>query len=68
MNDITLTITGMSCGGCVTSVQKILSELPGVHEVEVTLTPGQARVRYDPARVDPAALTRAIISAGFGTN
>jgi len=66
MNDIQLTVTGMTCGGCVASVQKVLSALPGVQTAEVTLTPGQARVVYDPARVDRDALIQAVVGAGFG--
>ena len=66
MQDITLSITGMTCGGCVNSVQKVLTAVPGVQSVEVTLTPGQARVLVDPARVDRAALVQAIVDAGFG--
>lgn len=68
MNDIQLTVTGMTCGGCVASVQKVLSALPGVQTVEVTLTPGQARVVYDPARVDRDALIKAVVDAGFGAS
>lgn len=68
MNDIQLTVTGMTCGGCVASVQKVLSALPGVQTVEVTLTPGQARVVYDPARVDRGALIQAVVDAGFGAS
>jgi len=66
MNEIVLSVTGMTCGGCVNSVQKVLTALPGVQRVEVTLTPGQARVVVDPARIDRAALARAIVDAGFG--
>ncbi|HQS82013.1 MAG TPA: heavy-metal-associated domain-containing protein [Thiobacillus sp.] len=85
MNEIILSVTGMTCGGCVNSVQKVLAALPGVQNVEVTLhpqgvgrgctadksatttlTPGQARVRVDPARVDRAALVQAVTDAGFG--
>jgi copper chaperone len=68
MNEIILSVTGMTCGGCVNSVQKVLTALPGVQSVEVTLTPGQARVVYDPARVDRAALAQAVVDAGFGIN
>jgi len=68
MNEIILSVTGMTCGGCVSSVQKVLAALPGVQSVEVTLTPGQARVLVDPARVDRAALVQAVIDAGFGVN
>ena len=65
MNEIVLSVTGMTCGGCVNSVQKVLTALPGVQSVEVTLTPGQARVVVDPARLDRAALVQAIVDAGF---
>jgi copper chaperone len=66
MNEIILSVTGMTCGGCVNSVQKVLQALPGVQRAEVTLTPGQARVVIDPARVERAALVKAIVDAGFG--
>lgn len=66
MSEIILPVTGMSCGGCVNSVHRVLTALPGVRSVEVTLTPGQARVVYDEARVDRAALVQAVVDAGFG--
>jgi len=66
MNEILLAVTGMTCGGCVGSVQRVLAALPGVQSVEVTLTPGQARVTYDSARIDRAALVQAVVDAGFG--
>lgn len=68
MNEIILSVTGMTCGGCVNSVQKVLAALPGVQSVEVTLSPGQARVVVDPAQVDRAALAQAVIDAGFGVS
>ena len=68
MNEITLSVTGMTCGGCVNSVQKVLTALPGVQSAEITLTPGQAHVTFDPAQVDQAALVQAVVDAGFGVN
>ncbi|MHB1144813.1 MAG: heavy-metal-associated domain-containing protein [Thiobacillus sp.] len=65
MDEIVLAVTGMTCGGCVNSVQKVLTALPGVQSVEVTLSPGQARVVVDAARIDRAALVQAIVNAGF---
>ena len=65
MNEIVLIITGMQCGGCVASVQSLLSTLPGVRQVEVALDPGTARVQFDPARITVAELAQAVISAGF---
>ncbi|HWR76979.1 MAG TPA: heavy metal-associated domain-containing protein [Thiobacillus sp.] len=66
MNETVLSVTGMTCSGCVNSVQRVLAALPGVQGVEVTLAPGQARVVYDPARIDRAALAQAVVDAGFG--
>ncbi len=68
MTEITLSVTGMTCGGCVSSVQKVLTALPGVQSAEVTLSPGQARVIFDPSVIARAALEQAVIDAGFGIN
>jgi copper chaperone len=65
METTTIKIAGMSCGGCTSSVTKVLSETPGVARVEVSLTPGQAVVDFDPTSVTRAALCAAIDDAGF---
>ncbi|WIM05612.1 MAG: cation transporter [Candidatus Nitricoxidivorans perseverans] len=66
METTTIQVSGMSCGGCVKSVTKVLSELPGVLTAEVTLQPGEAKVEFDPARVTREAMAQAIEDAGFG--
>lgn len=68
MNDITLNVTGMTCGGCVNSVHKVLTALPGVQNATVTLVPSQAQVTFDPQKTDPATLIKAIKDAGFGAS
>jgi copper chaperone len=65
METTTIKVSGMSCGGCTASVTKVLSETPGVMKAEVTLTPGQAVVEFDPAQVTRAVLCAAIDDAGF---
>lgn len=65
MTEIILPVTGMHCGGCISSVKSVLSALPGVESVEVTLVPGQAIVRYDETRLDRSALVQAVGDAGF---
>ncbi len=35
-------LQGMSCGGCVSSVKKVLLQLPGVEDAEVHLHPQSA--------------------------
>lgn len=65
METTTIKVTGMTCGGCSGSVTRVLSELPGVAQAEVTLEPGQAVVTYDPSKVSREALCAAIDDAGF---
>lgn len=59
-----LTIEGMNCNHCVNAVRNALQSIPGVNRVEVTLTPGQARVEHGPA-VDPQALIAAVDEEGY---
>jgi copper chaperone len=65
MTDLTLPITGMTCGGCVRSVTAVLQALPGVESVSVSLERGEAQVRFDEARVTRAQLVLAVEDAGF---
>jgi len=62
---ITLKVNGMSCGGCVASVTRVLRAVPGVETVAVALQPGTATVGFDPERTAPPALKRAIEDAGY---
>lgn len=63
--DTTLPVTGMTCGGCVASVKRVLTALPGVRSVEVSLDAAQARVVHDAAATPVAALRAAVEAAGF---
>lgn len=45
-------ISGMSCGGCVSSVKKALSNLENVESVEVTLDPPIAVITSDTTYTD----------------
>ncbi len=65
MQTVTLNVQGMTCGGCVASVTRVLKSVPGVAEVEVTLNPGRARVGFDPAKADLAKLKDAVEGAGY---
>jgi copper chaperone len=65
MENVTLNVQGMTCGGCVASVTRVLKAVPGVSEVAVTLEPGVANVTFDPARTQATALRAAIEGAGF---
>ncbi len=65
MKTSTIKIQGMTCGGCVASVTKALQQTPGVQNVQVTLSPGQAEVVYDDAVANELALRSAVEDAGF---
>jgi len=65
MQNVTIKISGMSCGGCTSSVTKALEQIDGVSNVEVILEPGQATVGFDEAKTNLAALNTAIEDAGF---
>ncbi len=65
MESVTLKVSGMTCNGCVASVTRVLKALPGVDAVAVTLTPGEAKVTFDPARTGLPALRAAIQDAGY---
>lgn len=65
MENTSFDVQGMTCGGCVASVRRVLEALPGVSKVDVTLTPGKATVAYDPQRVTAEALRDAVQNAGY---
>ena len=65
METTVLKVGGMSCGGCVKSVTKVLLDLPGVAKAEVSLENAEARVEYEAGQVTRAAMAQAIDDAGF---
>ena len=65
MEAITIPIEGMTCGGCVANVERVLKAIDGVQSVKVSLDPGEAVVEFVPGRVNPAHLRSAIEDAGY---
>lgn len=65
MSEVVLTITGMTCGGCVNSVTRVLQATPGVLQVSVSLLPSEAKVSYDASSTNPEQLSKAVAEAGF---
>lgn len=56
------TIKGMNCPHCQAAVTKSITEVPGVTQVEVSLSTGKAKVE---GSHDPSALIDAVRKAGF---
>ena len=65
MESTTIGVKGMTCGGCVASVERVLRELEGVAKVDVSLDNAQAIVEFDPGRVSVDDLRAAIEDAGY---
>jgi copper chaperone len=65
METVTLKVEGMTCGGCVGSVTRVLKATPGVGDAVVRLDTRSATVTFDPARTSVPALKSAIEDAGY---
>jgi copper chaperone CopZ len=64
MSTATITVTGMTCGHCASSVREEIGSIPGVTAVQVDLSSGDVTIESVQA-VDPAALTSAVEEAGY---
>ncbi len=65
LDQLDLTVTGMTCASCANRVEGRLNDLDGV-DATVNFALGTARVRYDAADVDVQRIIGAIESIGYG--
>lgn len=63
--ELTLTVEGMTCGGCENAVRRALGAMPGVQAVQASHTEHRVMVTYDAALVDAAAVTARIEKLGY---
>ncbi|ALP52285.1 hypothetical protein Tel_03520 [Candidatus Tenderia electrophaga] len=63
-----LKIAGMSCGGCTGKVTDALKAVPGVGEINVSLSAGEATVQYDERLTSPEQLNAAVQEAGYAVD
>ncbi|MEV0674033.1 heavy-metal-associated domain-containing protein [Mycobacterium sp. NPDC050441] len=64
MSTQTITVSGMTCGHCATSVREEVGGLPGVRTVEVDLSTGLVTIDSD-SQLDPSAINDAVAEAGY---
>jgi copper chaperone len=64
MTTATYTVTGMTCGHCVSAVTEEVTQVPGVTTVDVDLASGRLTVTSD-APVDDDAVRAAVDEAGY---
>ena len=55
-----LRVDGLLCSLCAANVRNRLQAIDGVHEAEVSLSDGEAAVRFDSGRVHTDALVSAV--------
>ncbi len=62
---VVLHVDGMHCATCPLTVRTALRRLDGVSDATVSTEAKTARVTYDPARVTPERMARAVTDAGY---
>ncbi|HEY9015328.1 MAG TPA: cation transporter, partial [Gemmatimonadales bacterium] len=62
----TIPVTGMTCAGCSSRVQRALEHTPGVSSANVNLMTNSATVEFDPELTTPEQLVAAIRDTGYG--
>jgi copper chaperone len=65
MKTTRLKVSGMTCGHCVTAVEKALRNQPGVRNASVDLNGAAAEVEYDEGEVAPEQLIAAVSEEGY---
>ena len=63
MSDRIYAIKGMSCGGCVNSLTRVLKTVPGIEPLKIEV--GKAALRLDTDKVNDDAVRSAVERAGF---
>lgn len=61
-------VTGMTCGGCISTVTHALKAVSGVSEVDVSLSAGEATVKFDERLTSREKLKSAVKGAGYGVD
>ncbi|MCU4743532.1 cation transporter [Halobacteria archaeon AArc-m2/3/4] len=65
MEETTLEVDGMSCGGCEKNVRTALEALEGVSSATADHTASEVRVTHDETLVDRQTLSGTIEDAGY---
>lgn len=65
MTTETIKVEGMSCGHCQMAVNKAISGVDGVSNVEVNLKDGQVTVNFDEGKTNTDVIKAAVVEAGY---
>lgn len=64
MSKVSITVAGMSCGHCVSSVREEVGSIPGVTAVDVDLASGMVTIDSQ-HKVEADAIKSAVEEAGY---
>jgi len=59
-------ITGMTCTTCAATIEKGLSETPGVEQADVSFASEKASIKYDPTKVNLDKIKNTVSQLGYG--
>ncbi|HUV45762.1 MAG TPA: copper ion binding protein, partial [Dehalococcoidia bacterium] len=59
-------VIGMTCTTCAATIEKGLSETPGVEQVKVNFASEKASIKYDATKVDLAKIRNTVSQLGYG--
>ncbi len=65
LEQVNLSVGGMSCAACVGRVERALGELEGVKQAAVNFATEKAQIRFDPGIVTLETFKKAIEDAGY---
>lgn len=64
--NVTLSITGMTCAACANRIEKNISKVPGVQKVNVNLATEKASVMYNPTEATVDDIIAKVKKTGYG--
>lgn len=62
---VSLKIPSMDCAACAVNIQRALMKEDGIVRAEVVFKTKQAVIEYDPVRISPEKVIRAVDETGF---
>ena len=65
LQKLSLTVTGMKCGGCEATVKSKLLSLEGVTAAQVNHKENKAELDFDKDKITAAQITEVITRAGY---
>lgn len=65
MHTVKMPVNGMVCNACQSNVKKTIKSLDGITDVEVNLENKLAIINYDPLKIKPEQIQRAVNDKGY---